>query len=720
IQQIRVARIDLRETDPRRGSELEVHGLTGTGQPARGRLDLDLRAASVRVADPERTERVEQLAGVGSVEGEVVRIGRLSGVWLGHRVEARGEVREIATRPDLRLRVEGAVDLGRLVGRYAQVPVQGLAQASLEVRGPITALEVSGQARAPALLIWKLHGRNVLAEGRWASGKLALSTVEAGLWNGRLQGTLELTPAHLAATRVEVQLRDVAIEELASLVPSAPAGLRGRLTLSGEVQGDPRHPEDFEGPFTLAAAGLELPGALARLGPGTLEAAGGLARQNVDLARAEGRWGGLRVQARGGLTEAGPRALTLAVEGDLAELARFLPRRDVTGRAVLRAELSGRWPRPDAAGRFEAPAVTAFQTSLQDVHLPFHFAGNLLAVTGGSALLGSSRLLASATAALPPGWAPADGISAVRFHAELQAPALRLVDLDHWLPPAWRGSGTIAFDAALDGTPPAWQGTGHLVGRQLLAPRGIPVRSVAATFRLDANGLEVPDLTASLQGIPIAAHGRYAWAGEGEAQAGFGPADLARLPGLPARPVLGGTVEGRLRATVAAGAVSADGQARGRRLTASGVALGDASAEARVQGRRLEATCALPGLGLSSSVRGALDPGATLDADVLIRSLAVQPLLQALVQRADLDLHGSVSGRATLVIPVGNPGALRARATLEPVALTIAGDAWSNQGPVVVRWEGGALHLDRLLLTSRLGSLEARGSVPQAGQVDLA
>jgi autotransporter translocation and assembly factor TamB len=719
IQEVRLARIDLRDTDPRQRSDLEIRGLAGTGQPTHGGLELDLQAATVRFTDPDLQETVDQVEGVGSLQGDLLRIRRLAGVWLGHRVTARGEIRDVASRPDLRLHLEGPVDLGRLAGRYTRVTIQGQAQAALEVRGPFSALEVSGQVRAPALGVWALQGRDVLAEGRWAARRLTLSRLETRLWAGRLRGSLELAPDRLAETRAEIQLQEVAIEELASLLPAIPAGLRGRLTLQGAAQGDPRRPENLAGPFTLSATRVELPGPLGRLGPGSLEAVGTLARRTVELSRAEGRWPALSLQARGGMTEAGPRALAVVLEGDLAVLGRFLPQRDLAGQATLRADLGGRWGQPEATGVLEMPQLTALQTTLQQVRLPFHFAGNVLEVTKAGAVLGQTPLLASGTARLPAGWAPADGVGAVRFRVDLQAPALRLADLERWVPPAWRGVGTVALQAGLEGTPQAWQGAGRLEARELLAPRGIPIRGLAAAFRLDPSSLEVPRLTAAVQGIPVAAQGRYDFAGSGEARASLGPADLARLPGLPPRPALGGTLEGQVQATLRGGLVEAQGEVRGRGLTAAGLALGEGSARATLRGSRLEASLALPGGGLTATLRGPLDASASLDAEVAVRGLDVRPLLQAVRQRGNLDLYGSVSAHATLAIPMADPAALRARASLDPVALTISGDAWTNQGPVVLRWEAAALHVDRLLLKSRVGSLEARGSIQQAGRLDL-
>ena len=719
IQDVRVARMDVRNTDPQRGTDLEIRGLAGTARPGQERLDLDLQADRAGVTSSEVTERVTEIEAAGSLQGDLVRIGRLSAIWLGHRVRARGEVRRIATQPDLALRLEGPVDLSRLVGRYTQTPVQGLAQASLDVRGPLSAPEVSGQARVPALAIGKLQGREVRAEGRWADGRLVLSALDAGLWNGRLHGTLDLIPARLDATRANIQLQDVALEQFGDLIPALPAGLRGRLTLAGQVDGNPARPADLAGRFTLSASRLELPPPLARLGPGRLQASGQLAGRRLELTQAEGRWGGLRVQAVGGLTPDGPRALTVSLEGELADAAGLLGRSDVAGRAVVRAELSGRWRQPEVRGTLEVPALRVLQVALREVRLPFQFANDQLTVSGGSALLGGSGLQGSTTLRLPAGWAPADGIAAVRFRADVRASALRLEDLDPWLPADWRAAGSVALVGRLDGTPTAWQGAGRLSARELRGPRSTPVRELAAAFRLDSTGLDLARLTAELHGIPITARGRYAWAGQGEGEATFGPADLAQIPTLPARPALGGILEGQVHGGVAAGVARVEGDAQLHRLTAAGVALGDGRAEVRLQGRQLEAQVALPGLGLHGAVRGALDPGATLDADVALQQVAVQPLLRAGLQRTDLDLTGTVSGRATLAIPVANPAALRARAALDPVALTIAGDAWGNAGPVVLRWESAALFVDRLLLRSRLGSLEARGSIPETGRLDL-
>jgi translocation and assembly module TamB len=556
-------------------------------------------------------------------------------------------------------------------------------------------------------------GQAVL-RGTWADGSLRLSEVRAQVWNGRLQGSATLTPARLAETRATLRVDDVALQALPPAL-GIPPDLRGRVSGSADVSGDPRRVESLQGRFDLAAAGLLLPGPPQQLGPGTAQAAGTFAGRSVELARAEARWPGVELDGRGDLSAAGPRALHLVLRAALPRVAALWGARDVSGQATLTADLEGTWQRLRATGRLAVPALGVAGATLTGVEARLRYADETLRIAPAEATLGGSRLTAEATAGWP-------GLSQglpdpIRFRAELRAPALQLADLRAWIPAGVQAAGSVSLTAVAEGTPAAWRATGQLRAGALQAPGDLPVRDASAAFAMDGQALEVSALQATLAGVPVRGSGRYAWAGTGQADLALGPAELAALPNLPAALDLRGTGRGQVRAALQAGAVSGSGTLSLTGVAANGVGLGDGAGQVAVKDDRLQGTLAFPAAGLRAEVQGPLDPAATLAASLELRDLAVQPILQQL--RPGLAVAGRIGGQATASIPLQAPASARAQATLDPVALTIAGDAWRNREPVRLRWEAATLHVDRLGLESRLGSFSAEGAVQPGGRVDL-
>ncbi|MFB3816448.1 MAG: translocation/assembly module TamB domain-containing protein [Candidatus Methylomirabilales bacterium] len=636
IAEVRVVRGRVIYAPPADG-RVEVQGLQARVAPVAGRLRVAARAEAVHLGLASRQETFRRVDVQGRLTRDALEVAALEASWEGQPIRVEGRIFDLRTPPKLRFTVRAQMDLARLAARAGlAIPVQGTADVQAEVGGEITAPQVTGTISAPRLSVGPVTTGPALLRGTWADGRLTLSQARVELWSGRLEGSATLVAARLAETQATLRLEAIALQALPPAL-GIPPGLRGRISGSADLSGDPRRLESLQGRFDVAAEQLLLPGPSQRLGPGTARAAGTFAGRGVDLARAEARWPGVDLEARGGLSASGPRSLRLVLGAALARLAPLWGAPDVAGQATLTAELEGTWQQLRAAGRLAVPALRVAGAAFTDVEARLRYADAVLRVAPAGATLGGSRLSATGTATGPPGWRGfGDGLpEPIRFQAELAAPALRLVDLRAWIPPRFQAAGTLALTAVLEGTPAAWQARGQLRAAALQAPGDLPVPDASAAFALDPTGLQVS----------------------------------------------------RLQVAVTDG---------------------------RVQG-----TLAFPAAGLQAEVQGPLDPAATLQASLALRDVAVQPIVQQLTARPGLEVSGRIGGRATASIPLRAPATGRARATLDPVALTIAGDAWRSREPVLLRWEARTLHVDRLRLESRLGSFSAEGAVEPGGRVDL-
>lgn len=720
IAEVRVVRGRVIYAPPADG-RVEVQGLQARVAPVAGRLRVAARAEAVHLGLASRQETFRRVDVQGRLTRDALEVAALEASWEGQPIRVEGRIFDLRTPPKLRFTVRAQMDLARLAARAGlAIPVQGTADVQAEVGGEITAPQVTGTISAPRLSVGPVTTGPALLRGTWADGRLTLSQARVELWSGRLEGSATLVAARLAETQATLRLEAIALQALPPAL-GIPPGLRGRISGSADLSGDPRRLESLQGRFDVAAEQLLLPGPSQRLGPGTARAAGTFAGRGVDLARAEARWPGVDLEARGGLSASGPRSLRLVLGAALARLAPLWGAPDVAGQATLTAELEGTWQQLRAAGRLAVPALRVAGAAFTDVEARLRYADAVLRVAPAGATLGGSRLSATGTATGPPGWRGfGDGLpEPIRFQAELAAPALRLVDLRAWIPPRFQAAGTLALTAVLEGTPAAWQARGQLRAAALQAPGDLPVPDASAAFALDPTGLQVSRLVATLAGVPVRGDGRYAWAGTGQAELALGPAPLDALPRVPAALALRGTGRGEVRVALRGGAVSGTGALSLTGVSARGIGLGDGTAQVAVTDGRVQGTLAFPAAGLQAEVQGPLDPAATLQASLALRDVAVQPIVQQLTARPGLEVSGRIGGRATASIPLRAPATGRARATLDPVALTIAGDAWRSREPVLLRWEARTLHVDRLRLESRLGSFSAEGAVEPGGRVDL-
>ena len=149
--------------------------------------------------------------------------------------------------------------------------------------------------------------------------------------------------------------------------------------------------------------------------------------------------------------------------------------------------------------------------------------------------IGASRIAADATATLPDGIPlTAAAISrGARFSAQARVAALRLEDIAALLPAAARGRGELAVTARAEGTGQAWRGTATLAASRAEVA-ATALRQVSATATFDGAHIEVTELRAEAQDLPLRASGTWQWAGGGRAGATIGPGPLAGVgpPGL--------------------------------------------------------------------------------------------------------------------------------------------------------------------------------------------
>jgi translocation and assembly module TamB len=708
--------------DPSSPPRVQISGLHARARPTSAGLVLHGRADRVEVRADGGEQVFREVRADAELQADRLQIDRLTARWDEQPITIRGQVFELHTPPKLRFTVEARMDLARLAQRAGLgLPVRGTAEVSAEVRGEIGSPEIAGTIAAPTLAVGPILARQAFLRGRWADGRLTVSELRALAWDGQLGGTVTVVAARLADTTATLHLDRIALQ---ALPPDwgLPRGLAGRVSGTATLSGDPRAWGSLRGSLDLAATGLALPGTAGRLGAGTAVLTGTFAGREGDVTRAEAAWPGVRLHAAGGLSTQGPRALRLVLDAALDQLAAALGGAPgLAGQATLRADLRGTWRRPVASGRLTVPALEAAGARLDALQAALSYADGTLRVTPADALLGQSRIVAAGTLSAPAGWAgPADGAPrGLRLRAELQAPALRLADLRPWLPAGLGASGTLRLSASVEGTPDAWRAAGRVDAERLAGPADLAVRDAQADFVLNGTALEVAALRATVADVPLRGSGRYAWAGQGQAQVSLGPAPLGRLPHVPAGLELGGTGRGELRLAVQAGTVTGAGQLALTAVSASGHPLGDGVGQVSLQADRVEATLAFPDAGVEARVAGPLDPGARWTGTLRLQEAPVQPILRGLRTGDIPGVSGRVSARVEFSIPLRAPRRTRLQASLDPLSLTLAGDTWRNAGPVLLRWDDGTLRVERLRVESRLGSLDAQGTVQAAGPLDL-
>lgn len=723
---VRLNRLEVRRAlvsyqDPPPGTRLELRGLTGTASPLREGLDLAFGFDIATFDTSRMREAVQGVHGAAWIHRDRITIRSLSGRWHGRELHVSGEISQPFASPAVRLTAQGEVDLASLGSTlHLAWPLAGVARGTVQATGPIRTPELTGEVTVPELTAGSVTARTVAARGRWRQDDLELQALTAQVFGGMLKGTLSTRLDQPERTRLTATLRGASLASLQALVPEAP-NLDGSLDLDAALRGDPRSLETIRGRVVVDGRQVTLPGELRRVGTGTLHLDAILRDAAANLVQARGSWPGLSLELSGPIGWDGPRGLRLTMHTDLGVVGPRWAVTPVTGTATLTADLTGPWSAPEATGRVHAPSLAFAGTRVDRVEFPFRLRGGTLVVDSAEARLGHTDVRLSGTLFHPdnPSRLPTRFDRALAFRAELRAPSARWEDLSPWLAPEWHGSGQFTLAADLQGTLAGWQGSGQVESQRLAIRSAIPVQALRATFRLDPDKLTLQDLRAQVHGVPMQGQGTWAWSRAGEFRAEIGPADLARLPDPVAPGLLQGTGRVRIEATIRPGAIEGSGTATFKEVAVRGVALGDGTARVVIRNGSLQGELDFPEVSLTGTAGGRLEGSDPIRVRISVRDLALGPILPAFREGRGTPLDGRVTAVADLAVPLANPAAVRGTLTLDPVRMAVEGEEWTNRGPVVVRWEAGAVVVDRLNLSGRVGSLSAAGRWVPQGDLDL-
>lgn len=369
---IRGARVALEAVKPL------VGGASGGGSPPLDRVRVE-RALLTRGRD--RVTITGELSLAGPLAAELhatgLRVGGLDVDELALRVRETGADRYGATwelhgdgwtaRGDGALaRTGGALALahGRTELRADTLHAGGVvlerATAALDLRGPLTALEVRGDARAERVELaraaapdLRLRDVRVPIAVRVRSGGGALAVLGRSVVATAGEATLATGDHAISATGLEVELGgatggdagdDASNTEERTLValgdaPAWPAGVRWR---AATVRGGPLRAEGVTGSYTAATnvhalAWRSLAARSLDLGDGAIEL--GVAGERLRIARARLALAGGELSAAS--APGAPGVVTVTARG--LELGRLLPRRAVEATVVLDGEVAARF-----------------------------------------------------------------------------------------------------------------------------------------------------------------------------------------------------------------------------------------------------------------------------------------------------------------------------------------------------------------------------------------
>ncbi len=329
IGTLRVANGHALIRDPDSALTVEISGADVSGQPAAGDLDVSGQIKTLRVEALGLGEQFDRLELAGRLSADRVRVGELAWRWQGEPMKLLGEMRNPWTgAPELALRLQGVLPVAP-VARAAGLdhPLTGKAQLVADLAGPAASPHVTGNVRVPELGIGGVSVRDVSLGGQWIDRKLRLDDVQARLGAGRLKGWLEVDPRKEGGAALALSLSE-----------------------------------------------LIVPGALAALGAGTASADGVVRDGGVDLRRGEASWRGLSLALDGRVASGRSLALDVTLTSDLRELARVMSWGQLSGRASMSAELSGRGATPALQGRVEVADLAAADQPPQNVRATFRMA----------------------------------------------------------------------------------------------------------------------------------------------------------------------------------------------------------------------------------------------------------------------------------------------------------------------------------------------------------
>jgi translocation and assembly module TamB len=242
----------------------------------------------------------------------------------------------------------------------------------------------------------------------------------------------------------------------------------------------------------------------------------------------------------------------------------------------------------------------------------------------------------------------------------------------------------------------------------------VAAHDLMASLAVDGRRIELTRAQARVAAVPVEASGVWDWAGSGRGRAAIGPVALGAITGVPSSLRLGGTGRVTVEASFERGVALATALADLGQVSATGVALGDGRAEVRVRGEALEGELSFPARRLRVTAAGQLNAGATLATRLELDDVALPPLLRELGSGAADHVDGRLSVRGEASVPLGQPSGGRGIVRVTPDGLRLLGEPWTSRGPIVLRWEGPRLAVERFRLDGAAGSLTVAGAITSA------
>jgi autotransporter translocation and assembly factor TamB len=329
VVRIRQGRILYR--DPDAPWTVEVRGLDVDGRPRPDALTISAAAESLRYESPAAREQIERVRAEGTIRGGEVTVPSVRFRWEGHEAELSGQLRPTPAGLVVLGTVRGEASLVPIASRAGLTwPLTGIAKFDATLEGPIAAPRVEGRITVPELAAGSFYARGVHLEGSFGDGTLHLRDIRGDLPSGPVRGAFTLSPDRGAG------------------------GRRAHLALDG----------------------LRLPGALASLGPGNVQAEGRLDGSGIELGPVTARWTAARLDVTGRVEPGGRLGLRANLDADLGPFTRALGTTGIAGPARVTAEATGTWDRPVVAGQADVGPLTLTTRTVDRVELRYRLASS--------------------------------------------------------------------------------------------------------------------------------------------------------------------------------------------------------------------------------------------------------------------------------------------------------------------------------------------------------
>ncbi|MBP2672089.1 MAG: hypothetical protein H6Q85_2155, partial [candidate division NC10 bacterium] len=382
IGSVRIERARVVYRNEADGTDVEARGLHATVRPVRRGFDVNLRLSAISARIAGIRETVTDIEGEGRLHRDLFSVRSLAARWQDRPIRLAGEIRHPFAAAEIELRVEGDVDLAKVSERVKPPwPLSGVATAKADVRGPLQALQISGQVTIPRLAAGPVQAQDVAVRGRLSradldlhiQGKADLASLAGGLnapWpvtglaaaEAEVRGTPDApqVSGNVGVPRLTagpVQAQDVAVRGTWRHGVLDLAHVSARIfqgTLRGSVRTRPDRLHETRAAFVLQQASLAALGALAPtpLGLGgtlDLDAEAEGDPQRPESARGRFRLTGNQLTLPGDLSKIG--AGTVTAVGTFQDAI-----------AVL-TEAAGRWAglQVRASGRLGAAGPTGLR-----------------------------------------------------------------------------------------------------------------------------------------------------------------------------------------------------------------------------------------------------------------------------------------------------------------------------------------------------------------------